>query len=61
MSAGVFQSARLASKAGQIELADNGTLFLDEIGDLPLHVQVKPLRVLESKRIMRGLHRRAKC
>lgn len=50
---GAFSGAQKDGKAGQIELADNGTLFLDEIGDLPLHVQVKLLRVLESKRIMR--------
>ena len=50
---GAFSGAHKDGKAGQIELADNGTLFLDEIGDLPLHVQVKLLRVLESKRIMR--------
>lgn len=50
---GAFSGAQKDGKAGQIELADNGTLFLDEIGDLPLHVQVKLLRVLENKRIMR--------
>jgi len=45
-------------KIGRFEAADGGDLFLDEIGDVPLSVQVKLLRVLESKQFERvGDHR----
>src|ERR1043165_4161921 len=41
-------------RLGRFELADHGTIFLDEIGDVPLSVQVKLLRVLESRPFFRG-------
>lgn len=39
------------NRKGAFELASGGTLFLDEIGDLPLSMQVKLLRVIETRRV----------
>lgn len=50
---GAFTGAKPGGKPGKFEEAHNGTLFLDEIGDLQLHLQVKLLRVLQEKEIMR--------
>jgi sigma-54 specific flagellar transcriptional regulator A len=45
---GAFTGA-ISARAGRFEMAEGGTLFLDEIGDMPLHMQVKILRVLQEK------------
>lgn len=45
---GAFTGA-YASKVGRIGQAQGGTLFLDEIGELPLSLQVKLLRILQSR------------
>ena len=49
---GAFTGA-VASRQGAFELADGGTVFLDEIGELPIDVQPKLLRVLETKEFRR--------
>jgi len=49
---GAFTGA-LSSKAGWFEEANGGTLFLDEIGDLPMSIQVKLLRVLQEREVVR--------
>ena len=49
---GAFTGAT-GRKIGRIEYASDGTLFLDEVGDMPLATQVKMLRVLEQREIVR--------
>lgn len=49
---GTFTGQNKEGKAGLFEVARGGTLFLDEIGDMPLNLQAKLLRVLESKTYM---------
>ncbi|RQP23990.1 sigma-54 interaction domain-containing protein [Piscinibacter terrae] len=55
---GAFTGASQA-RAGWFEAANGGTLFLDEIGDLPPALQVKLLRVLQEKQVVRLGSRRA--
>jgi DNA-binding NtrC family response regulator len=49
---GAFTGAN-TSKPGKFEQADHGTVFLDEIGDVPPHIQVKLLRVLQEREFER--------
>lgn len=50
---GAFTGANRQGKKGFFELAGSGTIFLDEIGELELNMQVKLLRVLESRQFTR--------
>ena len=49
---GAFTGA-ISEKPGKFELANDGTIFLDEIGTMPLHLQMKLLRVLQEQEIER--------
>ena len=49
---GAFTDAH-TDHAGKFEQADGGTLFLDEIGNIPLHLQAKLLRAIQSRSIVR--------
>jgi PAS domain S-box-containing protein len=50
---GAFTGALNQGKKGLFELANEGTLFLDEIGELPLNLQVKILRAIQEREIMK--------
>lgn len=50
---GAFTGARRKGKPGKFELAHGGTIFLDEIGDMPIHLQVKLLNVLQTRVVER--------
>ena len=49
---GAFTDAT-ADRPGYFELGNNGTLFLDEVADLPLQIQAKLLRVVDTRTLMR--------
>lgn len=53
---GAFSGSKSSGMKGKFELADSGTIFLDEIGELPLAMQSKLLRVLESGEIQKLGH-----
>lgn len=50
---GAFSGANAKGKPGLFELANHGTLLLGEIGDMPLDLQVKLLRAIQTKEITR--------
>ncbi|WP_411680753.1 sigma-54 interaction domain-containing protein [Clostridium thailandense] len=50
---GAFTGARKGGKPGLFELAHKGTLFLDEIGEISLNIQMRLLRVLQEREVMR--------
>ncbi|WHY76602.1 sigma 54-interacting transcriptional regulator [Neobacillus sp. WH10] len=49
---GAFTGADKNGKEGYFKQADGGILFLDEIGEMPLHLQVKLLRVLQEQEVI---------
>jgi transcriptional regulator with PAS, ATPase and Fis domain len=50
---GAFTGAAKEGKIGLIEVAEGGTLFLDEVGEIPPNMQVKLLRALDTREIIR--------
>lgn len=50
---GAFTGARMEGHPGKFEMAHHGTIFLDEINSMPLPIQAKILRVVETKRVTR--------
>ncbi|GFP76372.1 sigma-54 interaction domain-containing protein [Clostridium fungisolvens] len=50
---GAFTGAHKSGKIGKFEAANTGTIFLDEIGDMPMLMQAKLLRVLQSGQIQK--------
>lgn len=52
-AAGAFSGARKNGKPGFFELAHGGTIFLDEVGEIPPSIQVKLLRAIQEREVMR--------
>lgn len=50
---GSFTGASKGGRPGKFEMANGGTIFLDEIGEMPLNMQVKLLRVIQERKLMR--------
>lgn len=50
---GAFTGAKIGGKMGYFEISNEGTLLLDEIGELPLNLQVKLLRAIQERQILR--------
>jgi len=50
---GAFTGADPRGKIGKFELANKGVIFLDEVGDMPIYLQVKLLRVLQERKVVR--------
>ncbi len=50
---GAFTGAKRGGKMGVFEMADGGTIFLDEVGEVSHEMQLRLLRVLEAREIMR--------
>ena len=50
---GAFTGAKRGGKMGLFEMADQGTLFLDEVGEITHEMQLRLLRILEAREVMR--------
>lgn len=50
---GAFSGASTSGRVGKFELANKGVIFLDEIGDMPIYLQVKLLRVLQERALVK--------
>lgn len=50
---GAFSGASTSGRVGKFELANKGVIFLDEIGDMPIYLQVKLLRVLQERTLVK--------